>query len=159
MIQAWQVASLPPVECYLSTDLSPWEGFSHVSTRVRGTMSAKDVRPMGDTVWAGAQGGREVALAWDWLEVLPGVVCLLDPNSITTNARFMDGQDCYEEPLQAIISANRLVHMLDWQNAVLKHIAAPGAEAGLGSARRSLSPLKARAISHTKPASEYRRAA
>jgi hypothetical protein len=114
---------------------------------------------MGDTVWAGEQGGREVALAWDWLELLPGVVCLLDPNSITTNARFLDKQDCYEEPLQAIISANRLVHMWSWQSAVLKHMDESAGEAGASRARRRQPAVSARAISHNHLMVELRRAA
>lgn len=123
MMEVWQISSLPPVECYLPADLSPWLSFSHVSTRIRGTVSAEDHRVVGDTVWGGVQTGREVALGWDWLEVHPGVVCLLDPNSITTNIRFLDERDCYQEPLRAIISANRLAHLWPWQYAVLRHMA------------------------------------
>lgn len=158
-IQAWQVSSLPLVECYLSDDLTPWAGFSHVSTRVRGTVSATDQRPMGDTVWAGVQGGREVALAWDWLELLPGVVCLLDPNSITTNARFIDQQDCYEEPLQAIISANRLVHMWPWQRAVINHMVGGSGELRQPRSARRQAALGHRAAVNTASSAELRRAA
>lgn len=158
-IQAWQVSSLPPVECYLPPDLSQWMTFSHISTRVRGTVSAEDGRAMGDTVWGGVRGGREVALAWDWVEVLPGVVCLLDPNSITTNARFLDEHDCYQEPLQAIISANRLAYLWPWQRAVLKHMAeaatAPADEVDL---RPRAAPAVALAL-NSRHGVELRRAA
>lgn len=121
-LHAWQVSSLAPVECYLPPDLSSWSAFSHVSTTVRGALSGDDTRLIGDTVWAGVCAGREVALAWDWVELMPGVVCQLDPNSITTNVRFLDEHDCYQEPLQAIISANRLTHHWPWQAAVVHHL-------------------------------------
>jgi hypothetical protein len=159
MIQAWQVSSLPPVECYLPPDLAQWTSFSHISTRVRGAMSADDGRAMGDTVWGGVRGGRDVALAWDWIEILPGVVCLLDPNSITTNVRFLDENDCYQEPLQAIISANRLAYLWPWQQAVLMHLSeaatAPGNQV---TPRARTAPSNTR-VPNSRHSVELRRAA
>lgn len=158
-IQAWQVTSLPLVECYLSADLSPWASFSHVSTRVRGTFGPEDDRPIGDTVWAGVQGDRAVALAWDWVELRPGVVCLLDPNAVTTNARFMDAQDCYEEPLNAIISANRLIYMWPWQNEVLKRMGEGPKETGTRAPRSRRPALMSSVSTRGQMGVDLRRAA
>jgi len=73
---------------------------------------------MGDTVWGTVAAGKLVAVSWDWIEVLPGVVCMVDPCNVLTNIRFMDGQDCYEEPSQAILSVNAMIHSTPWQAAV-----------------------------------------
>ncbi len=123
-IQAWLVGSLAPVECYLPADLAAWTGFQHLGTNVRRDLTDGGFHA-GDTVWGGMLGGQNIALAWDWLEIAPGIVTLLDPNRIVTNLRFLDEHDCYQEPLQAIISANRLTHCWPWQDAVVRAIPAP----------------------------------
>jgi hypothetical protein len=115
--QAWLVMSLPPVECYLPEDLGGWHVFRHLATNVREHV-LEDGLQVGDTVWGTVVDGQQLAVAWDWVEARPGVMCLLDPNSIVTNIRFLDRSDTYQEPLQAIISANRLTHHWPWQSAV-----------------------------------------
>jgi hypothetical protein len=102
----------------------------------------------GNTVWGGRHDGRQVALAWDFIEVMPGVVCMTDPNHIITNIRFVDANDCYEEPLQAIISANRLAHRAHWHAAALRMLrqstAKPRAVRGIAGALRPRPPMELR---------------
>jgi hypothetical protein len=154
--QAWMVMSLAPVECYLPDDIGGWHPFYHLATNVREEVR-QGGRPVGDTVWGGVVDGQPVAVGWDWVEARPGVMCLLDPNSIVTNIRFLDDGDTYQEPLQAIISANRLTHHWPWQSTVAEvlrnHTATHPVERLAG--RR----LAARPQARTSDASELRRAA
>jgi hypothetical protein len=126
--------SLPPVECYLPEDLGGWHVFHHLATNVREHVLELGLR-VGDTVWGTVVGGQQLAVAWDWVEARPGVMCLLDPNSIVTNIRFLDDSDTYQEPLQAIISANRLTHHWPWQSAVVDVLKQQSAGLAMGAAR------------------------
>lgn len=125
--------SLPPVECYLPEDLGGWHVFHHLATNVREHV-LEDGLQVGDTVWGTVVDGQQLAVAWDWVEARPGVMCLLDPNSIVTNIRFIDRSDTYQEPLQAIISANRLTHHWPWQSAVADVLSQQTAMRPIGSA-------------------------
>ena len=132
--QAWLVMSLPPVECYLPDDLGGWHVFHHLATNVREQV-LEDGLQVGDTVWGTVVDGQQLAVAWDWVEARPGVMCLLDPNSIVTNIRFLDRSDTYQEPLAAIISANRLTHHWPWQSAVADVLKLQGGARAAGTQR------------------------
>jgi hypothetical protein len=69
-------------------------------------------------VWGTIVGGSLLAAGWDWIEILPGVVCLVDPSTVLTNIRFVDALDCYEEPPQAVVRLNQLIHRTPWQATV-----------------------------------------
>ena len=116
-LQSWQVLSLPRVECYLPRHIDAALPLRHLGTTLQ-PEPAEDGRRIGDTVWGTLATGQLLALSWDWIEILPGVVCMVDPSNVLTNIRFMDGKDCYEEPSQAILSVNLLVHRTPWQAAV-----------------------------------------
>lgn len=153
--QAWLVMSLPPVECYLPEDLDGWHVFHHLATNVREHV-LEDGLQVGDTVWGTVVDGQQMAVAWDWVEARPGVMCLLDPNSIVTNIRFLDRGDTYQEPLQAIISANRLTHHWPWQSAVADALKQhSGSRAAVARARPAFKRQKPSLAGGT----EYRQAA
>lgn len=154
--QAWMVMSLAPVECYLPDDIAGWHPFRHLATNVRDDVR-EDGRPVGDTVWGGMVDGQQVAVAWDWVEARPGVMCLLDPNSIVTNIRFLDGADTYQEPLQAIISANRLAHHWPWQSAVAEVLRRHSAEVPVERLPARRSPVRPQPAADDGP--DLRRAA
>jgi hypothetical protein len=116
-LQSWQVLSLPRVECYLPRHFGAAMPLRHLGTIVQ-PEPLQDGRRMGDTVWGTVATGQLMALSWDWIEILPGVVCMVDPINVLTNIRFMDGQDRYEEPSQAILSVNALIHGTPWHAAV-----------------------------------------
>jgi len=116
-LQSWQVLSLPQVECYLPKHVSAALPLRHLGTIVQ-PEPLEDGRRMGDTVWGTLATGQLMAVSWDWIEILPGVVCMVDPSNVLTNIRFMDGHDCYEEPSQATLSINALIHSTSWQAAV-----------------------------------------
>jgi hypothetical protein len=92
-----------------------------------------DGRRTGGTAWGAVHDGRLIALAWDWLEILPGVLCLVDPARVVTNLRFQDARQRDEAPLQAIVSANLIVHRTAWQPTVLAWLGSH-ARAGLRAA-------------------------
>jgi hypothetical protein len=128
---SWQVPSLQPVECYLPQQLERVAPLRHLGTAVQAE-PLLDGRRTGDTAWGALLDGRLVAAAWDWVEVLPGVVSLADPDNVLTNLRFLDAGGCYEEPTRAVISINRLIHQTPWQTAVcaaLRGAALPAAGA------------------------------
>jgi len=132
---SWQVPSLPRVECYLPRQLDTVVPLQHLGSTLRPEPLA-DGRRMGDTAWGALHRGQLIALSWDWLEIVPGVVCVVDPANVLTNIRFLDAHDCYEEPVQAIVSANRLLHSTPWQPTVLGLLgAAPRAVRAEASAR------------------------
>ena len=116
-LHSWQVTDLPRVECYLPLHVPLLVRLHHIETQVR--PETLDVgRRVGGTLWEELFNGRRLLVAWDWLEIMPGVVCLLDPANVSTNIRFLDARGCYEEPAQAMISVNKLVHRTPWQREV-----------------------------------------
>jgi hypothetical protein len=116
-LQSWQVLSLPRVECYLPRQLSAVVPLRHLGTKVQPEPTA-DGRRIGDTVWGTIVGGKLAAVSWDWIEILPGVVCLVDPSNVLSNIWFLDVDDCYQEPAQAILTINGLIYDTPWQEAV-----------------------------------------
>jgi hypothetical protein len=126
--ESWMVKAWPMVEWYLPDVTAPGPALCHVQTQVR-PGSDRPGRRFGDTVWIGVVQGRSVGLAWDWVELQPGVVMLADPNSIISNLRFLTAQRTYQEPVVGLISLNRLVHELPWQSVVLAVLQAQSQDA------------------------------
>jgi hypothetical protein len=114
---SWQVLSLPRFECYPQKRFDGLLPFFHLGTRVQ-PEALGDGRRVGDTVWGAMVDGRLAAASWDWIEILPNVVCLVDPSTVLTNIQFLDDRGCYEEPLQAMRSLNDLIYCTPWQEAV-----------------------------------------
>jgi hypothetical protein len=116
-LKSWQVLSLPRVECYLPRHFGAALPLRHLGTMVQ-PEPLSDGRRMGDTVWGTIVGGQLAAVSWDWIEILPAVVCMVDPSNALSSIRFLDADDCYEEPAQAILTINRLIYETPWQEAV-----------------------------------------
>jgi hypothetical protein len=117
LLYSWQVLSLPRIECYPPRYFGDGPPFRHLGTSIRPD-PLEDGRRLGDTVWGTNVDGRLLAAGWDWIEILPGVVCLVDPSTVLTNIRFVDALDCYEEPPQAVVKINQLIHRTPWQAIV-----------------------------------------
>lgn len=117
----WMVTALPMVEWYLPMQRRKWPALWHATTRVRPATDDSG-RRLGDTVWLGVLDGRTVGVAFEWVELRPRVVAMVDPNAISTNLRFLNADDTYQEPLRATVTLNRLVHALPWQHAVCEMI-------------------------------------
>lgn len=89
----------------------------HLSTDI--TCSSEPHAPCrGQTLWAGDGRGREAGLAWDWVQITPGVVTLADPMSVITNLRLLGGRGQVLTALEAARYLNDIVHRLPWQTQV-----------------------------------------
>lgn len=115
--QPWMVIGSPRVEWYLPDDMDQWPQWHHMSTRVTGFVG-ETARARGHVVWATQVCARNAVLAWDWVEIKPGVAVLADVNAVLTNLRFtsQEGEDL--EELEGVVNANRIIHTLPWQLAV-----------------------------------------
>jgi hypothetical protein len=135
-VQSWMIKSWTTVEWYLPETDATCARFRHVSTQLRDDGSGSGYRA-GDTVWVSEpdEDGDEhpdgletlsgrAGLAWEWVEVRPGVVMLADPNSVITNLQFVDKAQKKVTGLNKIVSANRLVHGLHWQDQVRRCLSA-----------------------------------
>ncbi len=87
------------------------------STRVREEPCGAQLRT-GDTVWVAQGEDWHVGLAWEWIEVKPGIVMLADPNSIITNLQFVDSEQQAVTGLSKTVLINRIVHATPWQQSV-----------------------------------------
>lgn len=128
MIKSW-----PIIEWKLPRDMGAWPALVHASTVAREPSSGPVDRRCGETVWIGVVDGKSIGAAWEWVELRPGVVMISDPNTILTNIRFLDEHDAYQEPLCALVSINRLAHVLPWQATVAAVLAALPEQPGLAA--------------------------
>ena len=112
MIKSW-----PIIDWFPAIPAEESRVFLHMGTQVR--HEARGGQPLaGSTVWLGGIAGQHAGLAWEWVELRPGVLMLADPNSITTNLRMVDVAGRRQDELVSTVSLNRLLHQLSWQEAV-----------------------------------------
>lgn len=96
-----------------------------MSTRV--TVDKRGMQPVaGNSVWVGNVGSAHVGLAWEWVELRPGVLLLADPNSVITNVRFVDKRGRELDALKSLVCVNRILHELPWQESAVDVLAASG---------------------------------
>ena len=158
-IQSWMIKSWATLEWYLPAQSEQLPGFKHVGTQVRDDGSSSGFRA-GDTVWVAQDEQWQAGLAWEWVEVRPGIVMLADPNSIITNLQFVDGANQHVYGLAKTTAVNRLVHGLPWQQSVcarlsdqvLYTLAAATALPQLQHAQGKLHSVRASLRSHTRSA-------
>lgn len=117
-IPAWQVITWAPRRVPLA-DWSVMSGrLRHLGTSVyvdeRGGAS-----PHGQVLWGTERDGAMLGIAWDWGQVVPGVVAMSDPMALLSNIVLVDD---IGEPLPEstrTLHFNRAIYRLDWQRAVL----------------------------------------
>ena len=132
MIKSW-----PTFEWYPPSSMAEWPVWWHIGTQVRDDLDDCG-RRFGDTVWMASLGGTPVGAAWEWTEFRPGVVLLSDPNSVISNLRVLAEDQSLADPLQEIVTLNRIANVLPWQDAVcltLQAMQQPGPPAELPFAR------------------------
>ena len=132
MIKSWAT-----LEWYLPLQAEQLPGFKHVGTQVRDDGSGSGFRA-GDTVWMATDPQWRAGLAWEWVEVKPGIVMLADPNSIITNLQFVDAEEQHVYGLQKTVAINRLVHGLPWQQSVCALLSDQALKTPTGSIARPL---------------------
>lgn len=111
---SWMIVSAPKIEWYLPETVADWPDFRHLRSSVV-SEATKSTYRRGDTLWGARLVDDTVLyLAWEWVEIRDGVISLVDPNAILSNACFIDEQG---EPLSHLISTictMRLVHGMNW---------------------------------------------
>jgi hypothetical protein len=91
-----------------------------MGTEVRGERDELG-RVVGDTVWAASMGSEGLlGAAWEWVELLPGVVVLSDPNGLVSNAQFLADDGAAECELRSTVMVNCIAHLLPWQRTVAR---------------------------------------
>ena len=77
-VRSWMVKSWPQVRLQVTDDFRGMPEFQHISTLWREDTAGREGR-VGETVWAARLGNQDVVgLAWEWVEVRPGLVALPD---------------------------------------------------------------------------------
>ena len=116
-IQSWMIKSWVTLEWYLPLQTEQLPTFKLVGLQIRDDGSTTGSRG-GDTVWVAQDENGHAGLAWEWVEVQPGIVMLADPNSIITNLQIVDSNNGLVSGLAKTIAVNRMVHALPWQSSV-----------------------------------------
>jgi hypothetical protein len=122
VMRSWVLKSWPEVLWQLPVDLQRGPVFQHMGTEVRPDLDVGG-RAVGETVWAARlPDDRLIGAAWEWVEVLPGVPAIRDPNGIISNLRLVDDAGQELEELQCIVGMNRIAHATPWQQAVVRTV-------------------------------------
>lgn len=108
-IRSWPGVLLPYAEFCRS-------GFRHWNTQVIDLRALPGTRK-GQATWISAHQ-PDIGLAWDWVEVLPGVVALEDPMQIISNVDLQGAGNQLLDDDARRLALNRIVHRLPWQRAV-----------------------------------------
>lgn len=120
MVYPWMIGSLPHARFETLDPCSIADALSHGSTQI---MARDDVASLhrGSTIWLTAADPLNVlAIGWDWVEVRPKVVAMVDPMAIVTNLLCDSPAD--EESDYLLLGLNEIVHRLPWQEEVCKEI-------------------------------------
>lgn len=120
MTPPWSLRAWPPVlwQATCMTDLQ----FIHLGTRVL-SPGHHDQPSIGQTVWGGFSTDGEAGVAWDWIEIMPGVVAMADPMSVVTNIRLLNREGEVLTAWEAARHLNEIVHALPWQREVDRALA------------------------------------
>lgn len=123
----WTLCAWPPLLWHVGKQ-TPLH-LKHLGTQIMNPGDALS-RSMGQTLWAWHGDEGDVGLAWDWIQLTPGVVAMADPMAVVTNLRLLGDEG---EVLTASESArhiNYIVHGLPWQHEVQLALNGPaGAQA------------------------------
>lgn len=72
----------------------------------------------GQVLWGLETRAGMLGLAWDWRELLKGVVVIADPMSIVCNANLLDEEGCALSDAERLMCLNTAVYRLPWQPVV-----------------------------------------
>lgn len=117
-IQGWQVITWPTVEAKSRELLRAIPRFKHLGTSLQIGTGSND-HCTGSTVWGCDYMGKQVGLAWEWVEVRPRVVAMGDPMVLLSNVELHDAQD---EPMEIgprLLALHQIIYGLPWQKLVV----------------------------------------
>jgi hypothetical protein len=72
----------------------------------------------GQILWGIDTPQGMLGIAWDWRELLRGVIVIADPMSIVCNADLLDEEGCSLSEAERLMCLNTAVYQLPWQPAV-----------------------------------------
>ena len=78
----------------------------------------------GQTFWGSAFGDGEAGVAWDWVQVMPGILAIADPMCMVTNLRLLSPEGAVLTAWEAARHLNEIVHALPWQDEVRRVLSA-----------------------------------
>lgn len=111
----WTLRAWPPV-LWQAEHVTRLQLF-HLGTRVL-SPGEGDQPSLGQTVWGARSATREAGMAWDWVEIMPGVVAMADPMSVVTNLQLLGPAGEVLTAWEAARHLNEIVHALPWQREV-----------------------------------------
>ena len=115
MIASLEVGSWPMISCS-AQNIHRIE-FIHLEsllTRPRAT-SGLWSGAGGQTLWGGMVADGMVGLSWQWAQIEPGVLALIDPLSIGCNLVLLASDGGRLSPSATAMVLNRIVAVLPWQ--------------------------------------------
>lgn len=115
MTSPWTLRAWPPVlwQAACTAELQ----FSHLGTSVL-IPGDGDQPTAGQTFWGSPSGDGEAGVAWDWIQVMPGIVAIADPMCMVTNLRLISSDGLVLTAWEAARHLNEIVHALPWQDEV-----------------------------------------
>jgi hypothetical protein len=67
--------------------------------------------------WHG-DGDARIGISWDWSEIMPGVISIVDPFGIRSNVLLTDDSGAPLPDMAAVIDINTMIYTLGWQERV-----------------------------------------
>ena len=115
MTASWSLRAWPTV-LWQATSVSDLQ-FVHLGTRVLSAGTGGQ-QSLGQTLWGRRADDVEAGVAWDWVQLMPGVVAMVDPMSVVTNIRLLSLEGEVLTAWEAARHLNDVVHNLPWQKEV-----------------------------------------
>jgi hypothetical protein len=144
MSPAWIVCAWPPLTWQAQS--TPQLRLVHLHTLVE-PLGEPGAPCRGQTLWATPASQPPTAgLAWDWVQMAPGVYVLTDPMGLITNLQLVSPQGELLSVSQMALYLNELVRQLPWQAEVQRTL-----QQSLGSPGLSAMPPRAGGAPQTTP--------
>lgn len=115
-IQPWCVASWPAVAWPVNERHLIIRALRYESRVEEPLPGVKGLR-RGQVLWSCETGHGPAGLAWDWVELRPGVVAMADPMCVLSNLQFIDAQGQRLPAPTRLLELNNLIASLPWQRA------------------------------------------
>lgn len=116
-IPAWQIIFWRRVQ----VEITAWQRFTERLRPLGASIRAYDSSSglsSGHVVWGTGEEVGRIGIAWDWEELVDGVVVLSDPMSILTNFDFVDDHGNPISCATQILHLNTTIYALGWQSVI-----------------------------------------
>ena len=137
----WTLCAWPPLLWQVGKQI-PLR-LQHLGTQVTSPGDALSCT-LGQTFWAWHGQEGDVGMAWDWVQLMPGVVALADPMAVVSNLRLVGEAGAVLTALESARHFNCVVRALPWQGEVERALSAPACPSlGFDAAANRLRALPA----------------